>query len=123
MSAGGKRKGAGRKKGSKGTHTLEAAKLREMYLNKVSERFAPIVQAQIDLAEGVLLAEPGTIVTDPISGKVYSARVYREKPDSKSLTYILDQSVGKPKETIEHQGEIKSVVQLVMDLENGDPKS
>ena len=48
---GGKRKGAGRKKGSKATHTIEAEKAREFIIRKLVESLEPIVNKMIEQAK------------------------------------------------------------------------
>ena len=47
---GGKRIGAGRKKGSKATHTLQAIKTREAFIRAVEENLQPILTALLDRA-------------------------------------------------------------------------
>lgn len=51
MALGGKRPGAGRKKGSKATHTLEAEKAKQELIRMYIENCRPIHQALIDKAK------------------------------------------------------------------------
>ena len=51
MPKGGKRPGAGRKKGSKASHTLEAEKAREFILKKLTASLEPIVDKAIKQAK------------------------------------------------------------------------
>lgn len=44
---GGKRKGAGRKKGSKASHTLEAQAVKQLYIEKAQEYALPILEALV----------------------------------------------------------------------------
>lgn len=50
MTHGGKREGAGRKKGSKATHTLEAQAVKELYVEKAKEYALPILEALVEKA-------------------------------------------------------------------------
>lgn len=76
-SYGGKRPGAGRPKGSKGGHTLQAEKAREYIIRRVISDLEPIMDALIARAK---------------NGEVTAAKD------------LLDRAFGKPKETVEHQG-------------------
>ena len=51
MSYGGYRPGAGRKKGSKATHTLEAEEAKKLIIKKVIESLEPILKALIKKAK------------------------------------------------------------------------
>lgn len=94
MALGGKRPGAGRKKGS---NAIAADKLREYIVNKVAQEAPKLLAAKLELANGVYLGkkklETGEIVN-----------VYQEKPDGNSLQYLFNQTIGKPRETVEIQG-------------------
>lgn len=91
MARGGYRPGAGRKKGSKGTHTLAADKAREYTIQRVTSELDPILTAQIEAAKGMYVE---------VKGK----KVYREKPDVQAGKYLLDQTIGKAKETVAVEG-------------------
>ena len=73
---GGKRKGAGRKKGYK---AIEAEKAREYILKRLSDELEPIITKAIAQAK---------------------------KGDSTARKELMDRAYGKPKETIEHTGEV-----------------
>lgn len=51
MAKGGKRKGAGRKKGSKATHTLEAETAKKVIISKFVAALEPIVDKAIEQAK------------------------------------------------------------------------
>lgn len=74
MNYGGKRAGAGRKKGSVGTHTLEAVKAREFIALKVSQQLGLIVDTAI---------------------------VQAKKGDSEARKWLADRAWGRPKDTSE----------------------
>jgi len=92
MARGGKRPGAGRRKGSKASHTLSAEKAREYLISEVIKDLEPIVTAQKEAARGMWVEE-----TDIHGNRI---RVYKLKPDLKTGEYLLNQTVGKPKETM-----------------------
>lgn len=43
-----------------------------------------------------------------------------EKPDIKAIDTLMNRTYGRPKETVEHSGEIKGLVGLITQLNNGD---
>lgn len=43
-----------------------------------------------------------------------------EKPDTKTIEGLMNRTYGRPKETVEHSGEIKGLVGLITQLNNGD---
>lgn len=81
---GGKREGAGRKKA---TSTIEKEKMREYLVERVRAEMGPIIDAQIALALGVKVAG--------------SEDVYVKAPDQNAARYLLDQTIGKARETID----------------------
>ena len=89
MAKGGLRPNAGRKKAN---HTIQAEKAREFVIRKVTENLTPLMESQLDAAVGHKYL-------DPREGKVYT-----KSPDINAGKYLLDQTIGKAKETIEHQG-------------------
>ena len=92
-SLGGKREGAGRKIGSKASHTLEAEKAREFVVNKVVENLEPLMEAKLDLALGHKKETP--------DGKVYTT-----SPDGNAIQYLLNQGIGKPTETLKVEEDV-----------------
>ena len=92
---GGKRPGAGRKKEQR---TIKAEKAREYIIGRIAEELDPIVTAQVEAAKGMYVWK-----YDLSQGTV---RVFLKEPDLKAGEYLLNQGVGKPKETIEHEGEV-----------------
>lgn len=83
MNHGGKRKNAGRPKGSKAPHTLEIAKAKEYLVQEVMKELEAILRPQIDKAkEGDLLA----------------------------FRILLDRAFGRPKESIDTTERITFVI-------------
>ena len=87
---GGARPGAGRKKG---TNAIEAEKLREFLIEKVREKANELAAAKMDLALGHRFQDS-------------EGHVYTKSPDGAAIQYLLNQAIGKPKETVEHQGDV-----------------
>lgn len=97
---GGKRKGAGRKKGHKASHTIQTEKAREYVIQRITEELEPIMTAQIEAAKGLyFIGKEGQVV-------------YQEKPDITAGKNLLDQTIGKAKETVE----LKEDVTLKIDV-------
>jgi len=96
---GGKRQGAGRKKGR---HTLAAEKAREFLIMEIRNHLAPIVAAQIDSAVGIsYVGEKG--------------RIYTKLPNARVAEYLLNQIVGKPNMSVELVGEENKPMIIVLD--------
>jgi hypothetical protein len=85
----------------KATHTIEAAKAREMYINFVTANLKPLLEAQYDLAKGHWVER-----TDKNGHK----RVYLTPPNNEAIKYMFDQSLGKAKEQVEHTGNITLII-------------
>ncbi len=103
MPAGGVRLNSGPEKGVKYAKTIEKEKLQEALrqrLNEiVSENFDGIMNAQVDLANGVIIGEKD------FNGEI--KKIYQEKPDHNAAKNLIDQTIGKAKETTEITGGIK----------------
>jgi hypothetical protein len=104
---GGARAGAGRKpKAEKYIATINEAERR------IADRLPELIDHLFDLACGVFCEEAD------------ARRVYQERPDRAALVYLVDRVMGKPKELVEHSGEIEgataSVVVLMPDNGRGD---
>jgi len=92
--SGGPGRGQGRKKGFK---AIQAEKMREELIDRVGKEFVPIVSAQIEAAKGMYIEKEDKII-------------YKKEPDLKAGEYLLNQSVGKPKETVEMKGVKKLLI-------------
>lgn len=104
----------GRPKGSIGKNNYVYMKLRESLQKKVSKEWKEILQGQIDLAKGVVIKKQVQLS----NGKMVD-KYYQERPDIQAGKLLMDQTIGKPKEQIEHSGSIKSIVEIVNDLDKG----
>lgn len=97
------RKWGGRPKGSKGGHTLKAELMRKRLILSVNKEYTPIVQGQIQLAKGLFYED---------KTKEGTRIVYREKPDGRAAEYLLNQSIGKPRENMEITGADKGPIAI-----------
>lgn len=87
---GGKGRGGGRKKGQS---ALVAIKIREMMAIELEKRFRPILEAQLDAAQGIQ-----TEAYDKKTGKLY----YKDPgPDVNAFKHLVDHVIGRPKESID----------------------
>jgi hypothetical protein len=78
--------------------------MRKMLTAAAREVFPSLIKAQIDLAQGVYVEE--IVVAADHTGKKTKAkrRVYQRPPSQEAVKYVMDQAIGKPKETKEVQG-------------------
>ena len=106
---GGARKGAGRPVLS---HTLITQQMRKVLVETLEKRFKPMIDAQLDSAIGVT-----TEKFDRKSGQLYYVE---ESPNTGAAKFLTEQLLGRPKESIEHSGEVKGLVSLITSLNNGD---
>ncbi len=86
---GGKRLGAGRKRG---IASIKAEEARKYLVNRIAEELEPILMGQIELAKGAYYEVDG-----PEGKKV----IYQKLPDQSASTYLLNQLVGRAKETMD----------------------
>lgn len=132
MENGGKRPGAGRKRGSKNKKTLEKAAIAEAFNQRVMTQADALFNAQLALSVGSIkvfrideeedangkVKRIHTLVTDPeeikqvldehdggagIVGENYYF-VSNVSPDNRAIDSLLNRSLGKPKETHEVTG-------------------
>lgn len=96
----GNAKKGGRPKGSVSEETRMKQEMRRMLTKVVHERFGELVRAQVDLASGLWVEETDTKVN--ADGELETnRRVYKRPPSNEALKYLLDQSVGKAKESLD----------------------
>ena len=81
--------------------------IRTKLVNTVNENWDELIQAIMDLAQGIWMQEK---VTDK-NGVLIDVRVYQQKPDREVAKYLTDQVIGKPKESMNIEGRVA----LVMD--------
>ena len=84
---GGIRVGAGRKKG---LATIKAEEARNYAVQRIAEELEPILSGQIEMAKGAYYEE----ITD--DGERI---VYRQMPDPRVASFLINQVIGKAKET------------------------
>jgi hypothetical protein len=140
---GGKRPGAGRRKGSANRTTLERAAVLQAFRDRVAKNADQLLNAQMSLAVGTALlfrvdkddkgkSLPAVQVTDPneikgyIDGDVDQDTYYfitTKLPDNKAIDSLLDRTFGKAegKLDVTSAGEVIKTV-TVVDLK-GDDKS
>lgn len=86
MAHGGARPGAGKKKGSKASHTLEAEQVRKLYIEKAREFALPILKALVNKA----------LTGDVQAIKEFNDRAYGKAPqaitgfDGEALRIVFD---------------------------------
>ena len=90
----GNKEGAKSKKG-KHKKTIEKEMALQVMKEKILEKWGPLIEKKIELAEGIFVMKPVKV-----GGEIVDVKVYKEKPDSQSLEYLFSMVVGKPKEEI-----------------------
>lgn len=138
---GGKRAGAGKPKGKPNKATLEKQKVAEAFNQRVMAKADALFNAQLTLAVGSMKVfridetegEGGkkkrehTHVTDPdeikrlldehdgANGVVDGVYYYFSDvpPDNRAIDSMLNRALGKPKETLEHAGEVAHTHKVV----------
>lgn len=113
MPAGGKRPGAGRKKGPQ---TLEKEALRALVREKVGKALSRLIDSQIANAEGIKYL----VVRDKRTGKFLRAtknaaekldpeqeiiEVWEKDPSVQAFTDLLNRTIDKPAEHVELTGQ------------------
>lgn len=125
MPRGGKRPGAGRKKGYKEPQTLERAAAREALRQMVFAHQRPMIEAHIANAIGI----KHLMLRDPKTGKFERVKdeegidralksegeaiwIYTKDPSPHSFQYLLDQAMDKPTQHVDVDGEFKGGIQI-----------
>ena len=101
-------KGRGNK--PKTVRTLAADKIRDKIAQALADNIDEILKAQIDAAKGISIQTteaPNGVTT------VYG------KPDIQAAKGLIEQAIGRPKETIEHKGNL-GIVGIINQLEGDD---
>jgi hypothetical protein len=119
MPRGGKRPGAGRKKGYKEKHTLAKEAAREVLRQLVTAEIEPMVEAQIKHAKGisylVYRTKRGgkfTKVTAELAAELFKRaakpsdeggviiEVWEKEPSVQAFTDLMNRAIDKPAETV-----------------------
>lgn len=95
MPRGGKREGAGKPKGRKDNATIAREMMREVLREMVKENLDSMVRAQIEKSNGVLVQKVEAGVQ----------KIYSIPPDPQAFKNLIEQSVGKPTQSIEGTGD------------------
>jgi hypothetical protein len=113
MAKGGKRRGAGAKKGKLQKRTVEKMELERQFRARIAEQLEPLADALLRAAQGVehLQAKDKrsqwTSVTDPgVMSKVLNGpdelrRISAKDPDVRALKECFDRLFGAPKQHVE----------------------
>lgn len=91
-------KKGGRPKGAVSETARLQQEMRKMLTQRARKEFSGLIDAQLDLARGVYVEEVDT-VKDKKGNIKTKRRVYKRPPSSEAIKYLMDQAVGKPKET------------------------
>ena len=110
MPIGGKRDGAGRKRGD-----LKYKDVVALLDRQITDELPGLVEVLVKLAKGVLVKK---------TGENGEAEVYLEKPDRDSAKYLIDRVAGKPEQRIRnrHSGVISLVSRSVQIDALADPE-
>jgi len=76
----------------KAAHTIDREKARELLVRTVVKNLRPILKSQVESAKGLWyekITPTGSIC------------VYKERPNTESAKYLIDQTIGKAKESIQ----------------------
>lgn len=92
----------------KAPHTLTSEKTRAYVIKTVATRMKPIMMAAYDLAIGHYKERA---IQDE-NGITKTTRVYKVSPSNDAIQYLLNQTIGKPKEITEN----KTTISLVLDF-------
>lgn len=119
MSTSEKRKKISRENGKKGgrpiaSKTLITQKIRERIIEKLYERIDPLIDSQLNSAIGIILKK--------VDGKGL-AHYLEEAPSTSAAKFLMEQVLGRPKESIEHSGGMKGLVSLITALNEEDIES
>lgn len=101
MPRGGKRPGAGRKKGYRAPATFLAGQAKEKLVKKVVKKWDELLDTQIRLALGEYYVEEGT---DKKGKKV----IYKAEPNVRSLQSLTEFVIGKAAQSIDLDAEIET---------------
>jgi hypothetical protein len=94
-------KNGGRPKGTLSDQARMQQEMRAMLTRKARDVFDDLVNAQIDLARGVYVEEMVTETSKDGKEVKQKRRVYKRPPSQEAVKYVMDQAIGKPKETKE----------------------
>lgn len=94
----------------KTTRTLQAEYIRNKIAERLAQEIEPILEAQIQAAKGTSIQ----ITETPQGVSTVTGRV-----DVTAAKSLFEQVLGRPKETVEHKGNV-GLVSLISKLENNE---
>lgn len=83
---GGRRAGAGRKRG---LASVKAEQIRAYMVKEIAKHTPLLVQTQLDIATGYHYED------------VKNRRIYKREPEPRAVEYLMNQGAGKPIESLE----------------------
>lgn len=95
---GGRRKGAGRPKGSKNQSTLMQDDIKAHAIEMIKYHVEDLIQAKLELALGDFYEEK----IDPVG----AVKVYKARPSGGDINDLLAYAIGKPAQKVEVDGRI-----------------
>jgi hypothetical protein len=117
MASGGKREGAGRRFGSKNLSTIAQEEAREFVRTYITGRLQPLLDAQIDNAQGLqhlMMRDPKTGKFERITGdakqvdKALKSKnafwIYTKDPNVQAFTDLMNRALDKPAEHVQVAG-------------------
>ncbi len=81
--------------------------VRALLVAEVQKNWPDLLQAMVDLAKGIYVED----IKMDSNGSPVDSRVYQKSPDRDVAKYLMDQVIGKPKESMNIEGKIN----LIMD--------
>lgn len=105
----GHKKVGGKKKGSKHKKTIEQEMALEILRKEIRKYWGELIKTKVELAKGIYVEKKVPVGK---GAKKMLVIVYKKTPDGKSLEWLIEMVVGKPKESVEVSGEVKTKVDL-----------
>jgi len=85
--------------------TIEEKMALSILRKRVLNKWRPLIDKKIELAEGVFVMKPVKV-----GGVIVDVKVYKEKPDGQALEYLFSMVVGRPMDKLEVSDNSKSKV-------------
>lgn len=98
------------------TSTKLSGLIKARMLEKLYAKIDPVIDAQIEAAAGRIKL---TNLTTDASGRE-SISISEQAPSTPAAKLLFENTIGKPKDTIEHKGGM-GIVHLIKTLEAGNP--
>ncbi len=95
-------------------NSSKKAEAQAVLIKRVGKHYPEILESMAEAAKGIYREEFVDII-DPVTGRktgMKKIKIYQEEPDTRAAEYLINQIAGKPKESVEHTGQVS----LTMDL-------